>query len=188
MPRLHVSPPWEEYKSRLEVFFKDDKDIRIIYDDENPTDRIITLYVENATKADALSILLCDTKEFGNITVHVRVMPCNVTRVSYVKNDVADPEQLFRNAFAGNPIVDTINVIRGIRDAELVYIMFKNEVVQYWNDNLSDYNGFCSTLYQILAHEIFNDIPNVYYCTAQLTYTLYLPNQSLTCEAGQLNG
>lgn len=47
------------------------------------------------------------------------------------------------------------------------YVVFEKEVVQYWNDNLADYNGLTSTLYQDLAKEIFEDanLDGVYFCT-----------------------
>ena len=48
-----------------------------------------------------------------------------------------------------------------------VYIVFKNKVVQYFNDDLKDVNGFCSTLYQKIAKDIFaeNGCETACYCT-----------------------
>lgn len=44
--------------------------------------------------------------------------------------------------------------------------MFKNKVVQYFNDDLSDANGVCSTLYQEIAKRIFGENPMIYFCTS----------------------
>lgn len=49
------------------------------------------------------------------------------------------------------------------------YVVFKNCVVQFFNDNLNDPHGVVSTLYENIADEIFKDIqfPNdgVAFCT-----------------------
>lgn len=39
------------------------------------------------------------------------------------------------------------------------YVVFKNCVVQFFNDNLNDPHGIVSTLYQDIAAEIFADMP-----------------------------
>jgi len=46
-------------------------------------------------------------------------------------------------------------------------VVFKNCVVQFFNDNLNDAHGVISTLYQNIAAEIFEDanLPGVHYCT-----------------------
>ena len=49
----------------------------------------------------------------------------------------------------------------------MVYVVFKNCVVQFFNDNLNDAHGLISTLYQDIAADIL-DGPGtigVYYCT-----------------------
>jgi hypothetical protein len=52
----------------------------------------------------------------------------------------------------------------------LTYVVFKNRVVQFFNDNLNDPHGVISTLYQDIADEIFADMPyqahgGIAYCT-----------------------
>ena len=47
------------------------------------------------------------------------------------------------------------------------YVVFKNCVVQFFNDNLNDCHGIISTLYQDIAAELFKDadLIGVYYNT-----------------------
>ena len=48
------------------------------------------------------------------------------------------------------------------------YVVFKNCVVQFFNDNLNDPHGVLSTLYQDIAREVFGDCGmagGVAYCT-----------------------
>ena len=48
---------------------------------------------------------------------------------------------------------------------KITYVVFVNEVVQYFNDNLYDINGVCSTLYQEIAKEVFKESNSVHFCT-----------------------
>ena len=45
------------------------------------------------------------------------------------------------------------------------YVLFKKEVVQYDSDDISDFHGVCSTLYQDLAKEIIGEDEGIYFCT-----------------------
>ena len=74
-------------------------------------------------------------------------------------------EEVYMDAFEGNPALSYI--VRGslpMVDMN-VYVVFKNKVVQYFNDNLMDINGFCSTLYENIARDIFEKMDGVFYCT-----------------------
>ena len=46
-----------------------------------------------------------------------------------------------------------------------IYVVFKNRVVQFFNDNLNDIYGNISTLYQEIASDVFKEISGVNYCT-----------------------
>ena len=94
-------------------------------------------------------------KTFGNVTVKLNIVPANLG------SDILD---LFARALDGNPIVTDISTVEamGMKSA---FIVFEREVVQYFNDDLSDANGVCSTLYQELAKEIFGENLGVFYST-----------------------
>ena len=65
----------------------------------------------------------------------------------------------------GNPIFSFCRVVSGIFSHDLVYVVFVNRVVQYFNDDLSDIYGQCSTLYQTIAKDILKPQEGVFYCT-----------------------
>ena len=72
---------------------------------------------------------------------------------------------MFRKAFEGNPAFSYAVTVGGISSNDFNYVVFKNKVVQYWNDNLGDINGNESTLYQEIAKDIFEDCTGIYFCT-----------------------
>lgn len=77
MARLKISAPWVLFYRKIEALFKNDPEVRVIFDDEESCD--VKLYVENAGKADALMKLLPTVKDFGNVLLTVTVIPANGT-------------------------------------------------------------------------------------------------------------
>jgi hypothetical protein len=47
----------------------------------------------------------------------------------------------------------------------ITYVIFKKEVVQYYDDNLGDAHGNRTTLYEQIANQIFEDREGIYFCT-----------------------
>lgn len=154
MARIGMSAPWVVYYREIEELFKEDPEIRVVY---NEDDVEIRLYVDNMAKTDALQSLLPTVKEFGNIQLKVTIIPCNTTGES--------KENIYATAFNGNPILSYIRTVRGVFTNNITYVVFVNKVVQYFNDDLSDANGMCSTLYQEIAKDIFGETEGVFFCT-----------------------
>lgn len=141
--KVGLSTPWVTYARKVNALFEEDPEVLVDYDIEGPT---LTIYVENAAKADALEQLLPATKEFGNVTLNIKVVPANSqTKVS-----------LFRNAFAGNPIINKIETVEIAPGSPVNYVIFAREVVSFFNDDLGDYFGAESTLYENLARDVFD--------------------------------
>lgn len=160
MAKLKLQSPWIQFYDEIEVFFKEDPEVLVIYDEDEYE---IRLYVDDPQKAEALTNVLPSEKQYGNITLKVTVIPSNDTAVGdipIIKSDILQ-------ALSGNPIVEDFKVVTGIFANDIVYVVFRKEVVQYFNDNLGDANGNCSTLYQDIAKRIFNEIPGVYFCTSE---------------------
>ena len=151
---LNLSAPWEIFYKKMEAMFGKDPEITI---NINRDTNIVMLYVRNTDKADALTQLLPEQKEFGNITVEIRVVPAN---------DVKDTVQLYETAFKDNPAFAYAEDGDGTSIGEgTTFVVFEREVVQYFNDSLDDINRIESTLYQTIAKDIFEDDPQVKYCT-----------------------
>ncbi len=148
-----ISSPWVSYVHRLEALFGPDPDIIIAYIQD---DNVVSMYVNDQEKADALSMLIPKEQVFGNVQLKIRIIPPNLTKKK------AD---LIRAAFEGNPLFsEVIQVHPDGSSNAFTYVMFKRAVVQYWDDNLGDPHGRVSTLAQALASELL-DTEGVCYCT-----------------------
>lgn len=143
------SSPWIEYINKLDILFEYDNDITKIYFDEKECN--VKLYCKNKEKADALSKLLPATKNFGGQILKVSVIP---------PNNEYNVNNLFHIAFDGNDAISEI-VDKEEFGAEKTYILFKPEIVRYFNDDISELYRCRATLYQEIAKEVFEDIDHL---------------------------
>lgn len=151
--KLNLSSPWITLFREMEALFAQDPEIKIVIDNDAME---IKLFVERASKADALMKLLPTERTYGNVTVKITVVPANC------KED--DLVALYEEAFASNPALKEIVSV----DSPLGsfnYLVFQRDVVQFFNDELSDLNGNKSTLYEDIAMDVFNHNPGVFFCT-----------------------
>ena len=154
MAILKLSSPWIRYYRELEAMFMEDPEVKVVYDEEA---NVVKLYVDSATKAYALDRLLPSEATFGMVKLKIDVIPANG-----VKTECSD---LFEAAFKGNGALSYITHVKGIFANEMTYVVFVKEVVQYFNDDLGDANGVCSTLYQDIAKRLFTSTEGVFFCT-----------------------
>ena len=152
MAQMGLLSPWENYYKEVQAFFAEDPEVKVIFVRE---DMEIQVLVDNEAKAEALDRILNGDTAFG---LHVTVYPAN--RESKVLVD-----DVFETAFGGNGAFRFAQTMDIYASNPMTFVVFAPEVVQYYTDNLGDYNGFRTTLYQEIAKEIFIDIPGVYYCT-----------------------
>ena len=154
--KVSMVSPWMDYVKKLEAFFQKDDAVKIEFIDGEA--REVKVYVEGGRKAEALEKLLPKSIDFGNVTVKVTVVPANLEE---------SKAALFRAAFEGNDAVNFIETVTPpFSSNSFTYVVFEKDVVQYWNDNLGDFYGLSSTLYQDLAKEIFNgNDDGIYFCT-----------------------
>ena len=163
MAKIKLSAPWNTYYEQVKALFGDDSEIHIVFDEEK---KDLKLYVDTAAKAEALQNLFPIEKEWGGVTMTITVIPPNKEGTfKIVRNREMTSEEIIINAFCNNPhFVECIDVDFPLWSG-FVYVMFKNEVVQYYTDDLGDPNGMTSTLAQNIAKEIFEPVDGVCYCT-----------------------
>lgn len=169
MAKLKLSPPWDTYYQELNAMFKNDPEVHVVMDDDEYT---LKVYVDDAEKAEALQILLHETVEFGNITLKVTVIPANALPAKHkaVSEDSEEYfETLYKTAFKDNPVLVDAQTVHGIFGFSACYVIFRKEVVQYFDDNMSDINGLRSTLYETIAADIFKTAPGVFFCTSPMS-------------------
>ena len=163
MAKLNLSPPWAIFYQELKALFGADDEITIVYNEEGDS---IKLYVDNPDKAEALTELLPTKKEWGVRFLDIQVIPSNTVRKIYATEpNRTDTAYLFERAFRYNPAFDYAKTISGVFTNNLTYVVFRNKVVQYYNDSLSDIHGLCSTLYESIARNIFEEKEGVFFCT-----------------------
>lgn len=148
-----MSAPWILYYREVEALFAEDPDVKVIFDEDAYA---LKLYVDGNDKAEAISCLLPNSKEFGNIKMTISIIPANVRFGSAV--------DAFRKAFEGNPAVTQIKTV-STPFGEMNFVVFKNKVVQYFDDDISDFYGVHSTLYQEIAKDILMTGNQINYCT-----------------------
>ena len=160
--RLKLSPPWVTYINKLQQLFDGDPQIafNVKYEGTNPT---VVLATNNPDKATALAKLLPEEKTFGKVTLKISIDG------EFSNRAFVSSKELFETVFEKNPAFAycVAPVAEGYYYIDFIYVVFKNCVVQFFNDNLDDAHGVISTLYQDIAAEIFEDStpPGAHYCT-----------------------
>ena len=146
---LKLSSPWMNYYKAMKAFFDKDPDVRVVFDEQTNK---VNVYVEDEYKAVALDNLLIPVQEFGNITIRINVIPANGTFLGDVVFE--DQTDLIKAAFKYNDAVDSIKSWQFAVNASYTYVLFKDEVVHYFNDDLSSYTGHAHTLMQNIGDKI----------------------------------
>lgn len=161
MATLHLSAPWEIFYREIQALFVYDPEVHVIYDE---ADTHIKLYVDDEYKAEALTRLLPQEKKFGNVILKITVYPSNGTEDQVITGETTN-EELFDLAFTGNGAFAFTKSLPCIFSNNLTYVVFKKMVVQYWTDDIGDYYGQTSTLYQNIAKDVFEEMDGVFFST-----------------------
>lgn len=155
---MKLASPWVIYYRKLLCLFKQDPDIQMYYNnaEKHPTIKIVAGTLD---KANALSRLLPVEKQFGNVTLEITIVAPNI--------ECATKADLISQAFRDNPVFKGMKSMDMPGGVEASFALFKKEVVQYNADDISDWYGHHSTLYQDIAKEILGEEANLHYCTEQ---------------------
>lgn len=151
---LGLASPWAIVASEVEALFERDPDVTVEYDSGGPVLRVMT---DNAPKAMAAWALLPRERSFGGVTLRTEVLDAGGRPVEAL---------LLEALFDGNPACASVEVVEGTyspRDG--AYVLFEPRVVQFFADDLSDFGGIRSTLYQDVAKDVI-PVGGVRYCTA----------------------
>ena len=162
--RLKISPPWVTYVNKLQALFDPDPLIAFNVNYQGEDGPLVVLATNDGEKAAALVKILPTEKNFGGVKLTIDVDCPTMSNRAFVSK-----KELSETAFKGNPVF--AYAVCPIEDGywfyAITYVVFKNCVVQFFNDNLNDCHGLISTLYQDIAAEIFADggVEGVYYNT-----------------------
>lgn len=159
MAKLKLASPWTTCFRQFKAFFQKDPDVRVVFDEDTPA---IKIYVENQDKADALAYLIPTSRQFGNVTLQITIIPANSANTN--GGEYTNAIDALMGALKGNKAMVGFQPVESA-GFKAMYILFAREVVSYFNDNLADLNGLTSTLYQDLANEIFPNHNGAFLCT-----------------------
>ena len=156
MTEVALASPWVVYFRKLQTFFNKDPEVEVALNDNVVP--CIKIYVSDSDKAIALEKILPSSVTFGNVEVFINIYPPNVEEF--------DIETLYTKAFEGNQAISFIDNINDGTMHDGLYVVFEPEIAQYVNDDIGDYYGIESVLYQDIAKEIFNPRDNgIRFCT-----------------------
>ena len=162
---LKLSPPWETIHNKLIAFF--DGDNTIIVDKNITDDYTLGISCYSKDKYDALSRLLRKEYNFGNVTLKINLylLADKDSRSSNKNDKVYYAIEDLETILTGNEIFNRVENIK-LMGGTISYCIFNKQVIQFYNDDLTDINGLESTLAEHIAMEIFKtEDTDVYYCT-----------------------
>ena len=166
MSGMKIEAPWYAFNKKVKALFDGDPDIEVgdIYKPNEGEESYLAfdLVVRKHEKFLALDTVLPATVEFGNVTLGICVQDMENSF------DPDHPVQLFAAIFDGNPHIKDIKEIRDQTETVHGYVRFKPEVLQFFHDELSNYNGYWSGLAQDIAKELFPDVAGVHFCTSSV--------------------
>ena len=134
-----LSPPWGTYFKTLKAVFEDDPDVTLPDEyTEDGANVTIDVSIADPIKYLALSQLLRTEIDYGNVTVKVN-LTCSA-------NKTDSEYSLYKAAFTGNRRVRRFFDALDFTKTKHTYMLLENELVQFFNDDLTDYQGNANLL------------------------------------------
>ena len=164
MTNTNIEAPWHAFRKKVNALLGADHDIDIgeIYTPEDGTsDYAFDIEVRNHKKYSALDAVFPKVRKFGNVTLRINI---------YDEENAEKSEksvELYTTVFDGNPVVNDIKKIQDVFGSHHGFIRFKPQVIQFFHDDGSDYDGNWSGLAQDIAKEVFPNAPaGIHFCSA----------------------
>lgn len=143
--QIRLSPPEATYFNEIKFSIGNDPLVRVDPLRELPGGEFrINLHVRGKQKARALATLLVRTKQIGNLRILVMVKTTEGKVVQLISRNLSPREiaTLYRVALRTNLLFNVV-VVRASLSFTAVYPVFKAQVIQFFNDDLSDlFNNF----------------------------------------------
>lgn len=167
MNTTKLSPPWEEFAKKVKALFDGDEAIKVddLYKSEDEAGcYILPIGVKKHEKYVALDRAMPKEHVFGNITVFIQLYD----EENY--EDIEEDAKLYAAIFEGNPHFKDTKAVTDMVGCVHTYVRFEPQVLQFFNDDLSTYDGNWSGLAQDIAKELFaDDYRIVNFCTAPVS-------------------
>lgn len=151
--KLTLEAPWNTYRKMINALFEYDPEIEVgdVVDTIGieSVDYTIDIKVKNHRKFEALQKLLPNRKVFGSVTVSIFIYE--------TENDEKNDVEMFRDLFMDNPIVSNFEKIKLSDGSEKDFVCFQPQVIQFYDDDISDCYGNYNGLAEDIARAVFGD-------------------------------
>jgi hypothetical protein len=157
-----MSPPWVTLWNKFKASLGNDPAVDVSDLDQSVSPYKVTITVKEKPKAEGIASLLKPRHEFGHVAVVVIVKNAGSEVAPVVPKSAQDLVKLVKSALDGNKWykkVETKNLV----DKHLVYPIFEKRVIQFSNDDFSDfynnYNGVVAAVFKEVLVEWPGGIP-----------------------------
>lgn len=154
-----IQAPWVTTYKKICALFENDMDLHISdINEATPGNCTIVISSQNNAKLESIKKILKNHFEFGNVTLDIEFIPED--------NNEKITDSDFRNAFNCNENLTEVRNIELPDGSVKTYVVFEKEVVQFYNDDLTDLYGNYNGLMEDIARELFNEVDaSISYCT-----------------------
>ena len=161
MNKVTLSPPWITYRHKINTLFDLDPAIEVGEVQVTNNEYSLTISVSDHEKFIAMLAAMPSSVDFGNVKLIIRVVDATTKDDPY--------RQIYETLFKGNPRVKDIKDVVDFAGTPHTFIRFQPEVLQFFHDDISDFNGNWSGLAQDIARELFTaGGVTMHFCTADL--------------------
>ncbi|ACT00595.1 hypothetical protein [Paenibacillus sp. JDR-2] len=162
--RISLSPPEITYYNEIKYSVGKDPLVKVgRLEDHGDGQFEVKLLVKGIKKAKALATLMASDKVIGEIGIHVKVISSG-RAISPIARALTAKEiaGLYRIAFRTNRIFQFV-ALRSIFGSTYVYPVFRIKVVQFYNDDLSDFYGnYNNVAAFVFRNVLLNEIDGVH--------------------------
>lgn len=162
MANLTLAAPWVTFRNMVAALFELDNEITVgeLYAPTNgDLNYVLDIEVKNHQKFKALDRRVPLVKKFGNIIVGINL-------IDEENGDTQPDVDVFGTIFKGNRLMKDVQVAEDMTGMDHIYVRFYPEVIQFYDDDMTDFNGNWNGLAEDLARELFEVPWNVNFCTA----------------------
>lgn len=158
---LKLQSPWVTFYNYITAMFEGDSEVEVgeLYEDGGKY--IAPVTVNNKKKFAALKEILIQTYHFGNVVFSIDLLD-GTDKKGATENNYLD---LCKAAFKGNNIVGKIIEEETPFGTPVGFVCFQPDVIQFYNDDISDYMGNFNGLAEDIARRLFNVNAGVNFCT-----------------------
>jgi hypothetical protein len=170
MPQL--SPPWYTFWNQVNSALGNDPDITVgpLNTGSNPYG--IAVNVSGSDKARALATIVQSQQTFGNVVVQVQIFYQGQQAAPIAITSAQQLVQVVQMALGGNGWFVEVQSrpLTPISKAQVIFPIFQKSVIQFYNDDLSDYysnfNGVVASVFSEVLNGAIAGMP-IYSSTAK---------------------